>query len=119
MRLTADLILESPSFLNPLQERELDLRGRKIAAIENLGATRDQYDTIDFTDNEIKKLENFPELQRLKMLLLANNKITSIALSFPENLPNLNHINLANNRIKHLAELKPLTQCKDLSLIHI
>ncbi len=49
-----------PRYVNCIKERELDLRGIKAPAIENLGATRDQFDTIDLSDNEIKKLDNFP-----------------------------------------------------------
>ncbi|CAL9060538.1 unnamed protein product [Musa banksii] len=39
VRLTADLIWKSPHFFNAIKERELDLRGNKIAVMENLGAT--------------------------------------------------------------------------------
>jgi len=39
VRLTAELIITSPAFVNTLKERELDLRGNKISQIENLGAT--------------------------------------------------------------------------------
>jgi hypothetical protein len=39
VRLTADLILRSPQYFNAVREREIDLRGNKIAAVENLGAT--------------------------------------------------------------------------------
>ncbi len=42
--------------LNPLQDRELDLRGYKIPMIENLGVAQDQFDAIDFSDNEIRSL---------------------------------------------------------------
>lgn len=42
VRLTADLIWKSPHFFNTIKERELDLRGNKIAVIENLGATEVQ-----------------------------------------------------------------------------
>jgi len=40
MRLTPELINISPQFMNPLKEREIDLRGNKIALIENLGVTK-------------------------------------------------------------------------------
>lgn len=40
MRLTAELIHDSLSYLNPLKERELDLRGHKIPAVENLGVAK-------------------------------------------------------------------------------
>ncbi|RVW71541.1 U2 small nuclear ribonucleoprotein A' [Vitis vinifera] len=78
VRLTADLIWKSPHFFNAIRERELDLRGNKVAVIENLGATEDQFDTIDLSDNEIVKLENLPYLNRLGTLLINNNRITRI-----------------------------------------
>jgi U2 small nuclear ribonucleoprotein A' len=40
MRITAELIYLSPQFVNPINEREIDLRGNKISIIENLGATK-------------------------------------------------------------------------------
>jgi hypothetical protein len=39
MKITAELIQHSPQFTNPLSERQLDLRGYKITAVENMGAT--------------------------------------------------------------------------------
>ena len=39
MKITAELIQQSPQFTNPLNERQLDLRGYKLTAIENMGAT--------------------------------------------------------------------------------
>lgn len=39
---------------------------------------QDQFDTIDLSDNEIVKLENFPYLNRLGTLLLNSNRITRI-----------------------------------------
>ncbi len=76
MRLTADMIARSPAFLNPLKDRELDLRGNKIAVIENLAATQDQFDSIDLSDNEIRKVECMAVLPRLSTLLLNNNRIS-------------------------------------------
>jgi hypothetical protein len=40
MRLTADVIMNCFARINPCLERELDLRGLKIPAIENVGATQ-------------------------------------------------------------------------------
>lgn len=37
MRLTADVALAAPVRVNALNDRELDLRGLKLPAIENLG----------------------------------------------------------------------------------
>ena len=38
-------------------------------------SVQDQFDTMDFSDNEIRKLEGFPVLKRLRTLLLCNNRI--------------------------------------------
>ena len=110
MRLTADLIDRSAAFTNTLGDRELDLRSNKIPTIENLIASRDLYDTIDLTDNEIKKLENFPRLHRLQTLLLGNNSISKIdadTLS-PKQVPSLHTLVLANNRILDFPDVEPL-----------
>ena len=73
VKLTAELIYGAAQYMNPIKERELDLSGEfewitfsgwhfvklvpfyfldyKIPVIENLGATLDQFDTINFTNN--------------------------------------------------------------------
>ena len=63
MKLTAELLAQCDSSINTLKERELDLRGFKIPAIENLGASRDLNDTIDLTDNDVRYLGNFPRMR--------------------------------------------------------
>lgn len=110
MRLTADLIERSAAFTNTLGDRELDLRSNKIPAIENLIASRDLFDAIDLTDNEIKRLENFPKLERLSTLLLSNNSISKIDHEFfsPKQLPALNTVVLTNNRILDFGDLEGL-----------
>jgi len=96
MRLTADLARDSPAYINPLRQRELSLRGFKIPVIENLGfvfafvissinydmfplivfvrATQDQYQVIDLSDNEILKLDNFPMMLKLEVILLTKTR---------------------------------------------
>lgn len=108
VKLTPELINSSMQYINPCRDRELDLRGKelvqmpqlrlnsfktyfkvmfcfsisitgyKIPQIENLGATLDQFDTIDFSENDLRKLDGFPYLPRLKCLLLNNNRIVSV-----------------------------------------
>lgn len=39
VKLTPELIEHSRQYINPVRERELSLRGFKLAAIENLGVT--------------------------------------------------------------------------------
>ncbi|KAG8379612.1 hypothetical protein BUALT_Bualt07G0106900 [Buddleja alternifolia] len=119
VRLTADLIWKSPHFFNAIRERELDLRGNKIAVIENVGATEDQFDTIDLSDNEIVKLENFPNLNRLGTLLLNNNRITRINPNLGEFLPKLHTLVLTNNRLTNLVEIDPLASLSKLQFLSL
>ncbi|KAM0947173.1 putative U2 small nuclear ribonucleoprotein A' [Dioscorea sansibarensis] len=119
VRLTADLIWKSPHFFNAIKERELDLRGNKIAVIENLGATEDQFDTVDLSDNEIVKLENFPYLNRLGTLLINNNRITRINPNLGEFLPKLHTLILTNNRLVNLVEIDPLASLPKLQMLSL
>eukprot|EP00056_Hartaetosiga_gracilis_P021978 m.27528 g.27528 ORF g.27528 m.27528 type:complete len:248 (-) comp9367_c0_seq1:63-806(-) len=114
MRLTADLVMNSPQFTNTLSQRELDLRENKIGVIENLGATLDQFDTIDLSDNDVRILDGFPTLKRLSTIIIANNRIARIGSGLQECLPQLSALVLTNNSIKELGDLQPLFQCKKL-----
>ncbi|PCD40180.1 U2 small nuclear ribonucleoprotein A' [Fusarium graminearum] len=107
MRLTADLIRDSLSYLNPLKERELDLRGHRIPAIENLGVAG-PHDAIDFTDNDIQVLGNFPLSPRITTLLLARNRVSSIQPSLAKAIPNLANLVLSSNNLVELADLDAL-----------
>ncbi|KAK9759780.1 U2 snRNP complex subunit, partial [Basidiobolus ranarum] len=120
MKLTADLITRAPSYINAIKDRELDLRGNKIPVLENLGVSKDQNDCIDFTDNNIQYLGNFPLLRRLHTLLLSNNRISRIETSINQFLPNLRTLVLTNNSISELGDLEALaglTKLTYLSLI--
>lgn len=108
-------------YINPVKDRELDLRGYRIPEIENLGATGDQFDTIDFSDNDIRKLDGFPFLKRLKCLLLNNNRIIRIGEHLEEYIPNLETLVLTGNQVEDLGDLEPLTSLEKLttlSLLH-
>ncbi|EFE29668.1 uncharacterized protein ARB_03009 [Trichophyton benhamiae CBS 112371] len=100
MRLTVELIQNSLSYLNPLKERELDLR-------ENFGAAKD-HDAIDFTDNSISSISNFPFSPRLRSLLLARNRVSHIQPTLATSLPNLTTLVLTANNFAELADLEPL-----------
>jgi U2 small nuclear ribonucleoprotein A' len=113
-RLTVELIMHAPAFRNTLKERELDLRGNKIPRIENLGATQDQFDVIDFSNNQIEILEDFPILRRCGTLLFNNNIVRQISPNFADSLPNLHTLMLTNNDIRTFQQLVPLEKCKNL-----
>ncbi|KAJ5893643.1 hypothetical protein N7495_005334 [Penicillium taxi] len=113
-RLTVELLQTAPSYINPLKQRELDLRGRRIPLIENLGVAKDQ-DTIDFTDNDIASFGNFPVFPRLRTLMFARNRIVHIQANIGSSLPKLTTLILTDNNIAELADLAPL---KTLPLLH-
>jgi len=117
VKCTPELIEGAGQYINPVRDRELDLRGYKIPVIENLGTTLDQYDCLDLSDNEVRKLDGFPHLNRLKTLLLNNNRIVRVAEGLELNLPNLNTLILTNNSITELADLEPLIPFKNLEMM--
>jgi U2 small nuclear ribonucleoprotein A' len=109
MRLSAELLNSAEQRPNPLGEREMVLRGRGIPLIEHLGATRDAFDSMDFTDNRLTRLDNFPRLQRLSTLSLANNLIETFdAANLSKNLPNITSMTLSYNRISTLHQITNL-----------
>ncbi|KAK9881695.1 hypothetical protein WA026_017214 [Henosepilachna vigintioctopunctata] len=121
VKLTAELVQNSMQYINPVKDRELDLRGYRIPEIENLGATGDQFDTIDFSDNDIRKLDGFPYLKRLKCLFFNNNRIVRIGDHLEEYIPNLETLILTGNHIEELGDLEPLVSLENLvclSLLH-
>jgi len=117
MRLNADMISRSPAFFNAMKDRELDLRGNKIAVIENLAATQDQFDSLDLSDNEIRKLECLAVLPRTKLLMFNNNQINRIAENLGRAFPNLESLVLTNNRFTTLKELEPLAMLASLTML--
>jgi U2 small nuclear ribonucleoprotein A' len=119
MKLTSELLLSAPSYLNATKDRELLLRGHKIPLIENLGVTKDLSDAIDFTDNDIQVLGNFPKLRRLKTLLVARNRISHIQTDLASFLPNIESLILTSNNISQLADLDPLSQFKKLTYVSL
>ena len=80
---------------------------------------QDQHDCIDFTDNSIIVLGNIPLLRRLRTLLLANNRISSISQSLHLSVPNLTTLVLTNNNIAELGDLEPLKDVKSLQYLSL
>ena len=108
MRVSAELLSQAEQRTNPLNDRELVLREWGIPAIENLGAatSRDQFDSIDLSNNRITRLENFPRLRRLSHLYCGGNLIEGVdARNVGRNLPNLTSLTLSHNNISSLAEV--------------
>ncbi|KAG6866865.1 hypothetical protein C0991_008801 [Blastosporella zonata] len=96
MKLTPELLAQASAGLNPVKERQLDLR-----------------------DNAIITLGNFPLLKRLQTLLLANNRITTISSSIHLSVPNLTTLVLTNNNVTELGDLEPLKELRHLKYISL
>ncbi|KAI8470591.1 MAG: leucine-rich repeat-domain-containing protein [Monoraphidium minutum] len=114
-RLTAELIHRSPQYMSCINYYEIDLRGNKIGAIENLGATENQFDCIDLSDNAVVRLEGFPRLARLKALYLNNNRVAKAARNLQDSIANLETLILTNNRIAELKDIDPLATLPKLT----
>lgn len=119
VKLTVELIEQAAQYTNPVRDRELDLRGYKIPVIENLGATLDQFDTLELSDNDIRKLDGFPLLRRLKCLVLNNNRISRIGEHLEQNLPNLDTLILTGNNIQELGDLDVLSSVTTLTTLSL
>ncbi|ELU18761.1 hypothetical protein CAPTEDRAFT_229322 [Capitella teleta] len=119
VKLTPELIEQCAQYTNPVRARELDMRGYKIPVIENVGATLDQFDSFDLSDNDIRKVDGFPLLKRLHTLLLNNNRITRIGDHLEASLPNLETLILTNNNISELGDIDTLASVKTLQYISL
>jgi len=119
-RLTADVITNAPRAYDPTGEYALDLRARRIGEIENLSASRDQYDAIDLSANEIVKVENIPPLKRLRTLYLSNNKIARVnGKELATSCPFLRALVLTNNKLGNLADVDGLGECPRLTMLSL
>ncbi|KAM7536745.1 hypothetical protein Aperf_G00000080964 [Anoplocephala perfoliata] len=96
VKLTVDLVEGAMQYTNPLKDRELDLR-----------------------DNEIRKLDNFPLLRRLRSLIFTANKIIRIGEDLVSSLPNLETLILTDNNITELKDLDPLISLSKLTFLSL
>ena len=80
---------------------------------------QDQFDCIDFTDNEIRRLENFPRMPRLRTLLLSNNNITRISPEIGSQIPNVETIMLTHNAIVNLSDIDGLSALAKLKKLDL
>lgn len=154
VKLTPELLAQAPSAINPVKERQLDLRGEPIRppcfaniahvakdtksplsktwesqryvssdhsyrAAQICVPTQDQHDAMDLTDNSITALGNLPLLKRLRTLLLANNRVSSISPSINLSVPNLTTLILTANSIAELGDLEPLKELKYLKYLSL
>lgn len=80
------------------------------------GAAQDSFDVIDLSDNELRKLGNFPMMRRLETLLLHNNQIARIDSDIGEHLPALETLMLTNNYVSHFSDIDALATLPKLHI---
>eukprot|EP01086_Lenisia_limosa_P018216 TRINITY_DN98_c0_g1_i1.p1 TRINITY_DN98_c0_g1~~TRINITY_DN98_c0_g1_i1.p1 ORF type:complete len:161 (+),score=36.63 TRINITY_DN98_c0_g1_i1:60-542(+) len=119
VRLTPDLVKDAPAFTNPCGLRELDLRDNGIQLIENLAITQDQFDSIDLSNNAIRKVANIPRFNLLKNIYLCNNRVASVAKDLHEYIPNLETLIFTNNRVSNLDEIVNLSNLENLKVLSL
>jgi U2 small nuclear ribonucleoprotein A' len=93
--------------------------GLRIAVLENLGPLKNQCDTLNLCDNDIRIVSNFPQLPRLRSLLLSNNRIIRIDADLCRALPFLTTLILTNNQITELGDLDALAGCTELNVLSL
>lgn len=119
VRITADLVDEAAQFTNACGDREVDLRDNKIQVIENMGVTRDLFDTFDLSNNDIRELDGFPLLKSLRTIIINNNRIVRVGDNLAESCPNLSELVLINNNLSDYREIKKLSTLKALTHISL
>jgi U2 small nuclear ribonucleoprotein A' len=74
---------------------------------------------IDLSDNDIKKLDNFPLMSRLNALLLNNNSVIRVTPQLGDHLPKLQGLILTNNKVSHLYEIDHIASLKKLDTLSL
>jgi U2 small nuclear ribonucleoprotein A' len=97
----------------------LVLNGQRQNIRHSFPGLQDQYDCIDFTNNAIARLEGFPILRRLKMLLLSNNRIYYVSPNIGQLIPNVEDLQLAGNQLTNLPDLDPLASLPKLQRLSL
>jgi U2 small nuclear ribonucleoprotein A' len=118
-RLTSEVIQNAVAFINPLREREIDLRNRRITVIENLGATYDQFDTLDLSNNALTVLSGFPRLERVSTVNVSHNRIHRIDPVVSTSLPGLKRLVLTYNDLSSFATLEGLKAAAELESLSV
>jgi U2 small nuclear ribonucleoprotein A' len=79
---------------------------------------KDQFDVIDFSDNEIKKLDNFPSMKRLNAVIINNNNISRVG-KIGDNASNITVLILTNNRLVNLSEIDNIATLSKLQVLSL
>jgi len=91
----------------PHQIKELNLDNTRATQIEGLTDEYTALESLSLIKIGLTSLKGFPKLPNLQRLELGDNRI-SHGLLVLKDCPKLSHLNLSNNKIKDLEALEPL-----------
>ncbi|XP_036128831.1 acidic leucine-rich nuclear phosphoprotein 32 family member E isoform X3 [Molossus molossus] len=91
--------------------------------IEGLNDTFKKLELLSMINVDLRSLARLPNLNKLRKLELANNRISGGLEVLAEKCPNLTHLNLSGNKIKDLSALEALMEMKmmkrKMKLVHL
>eukprot|EP00049_Salpingoeca_infusionum_P025026 m.17796 g.17796 ORF g.17796 m.17796 type:complete len:334 (-) comp7577_c0_seq1:279-1280(-) len=108
-----NFLTDASSFYQLPELLSLTLKGNRISSVQ-LPAHK-YLQRLDLSFNRIKVLESEIKLPLLVLLSLEGNKLKDASMIVPENLPQLQHLILADTRIKSL----PAMHFENLTLLNI
>lgn len=74
---------------------------------------KDYYEALDLSNNDIRLLQSFSVLPRLRTLVLNRNKISRVE-SVDSFFPRLESLSLMSNAVSDFSQIAPLTECRSL-----
>lgn len=97
-------VIETSAFVNCSSLKELDLSSNQMSEIPVAITALNQLKSLDLGENRISVMRNdsFRNLQHLTGLRLMDNLITNITVGCLFDLPRLNWLNLARNKITRI-----------------
>uniref|UniRef100_H0XNI6 U2A'/phosphoprotein 32 family A C-terminal domain-containing protein n=1 Tax=Otolemur garnettii TaxID=30611 RepID=H0XNI6_OTOGA len=117
VKLMVELVKQAAS-TPTLRRPEAGPPGYKTPIITNLGASLDQFDAI-FSDNEIRELDGFPWLRRLKTLSVNSNRICHTGEGLDQALPCLTELIFTKSCGMGRLVTLPLASLKSLTSLSI
>ncbi|KNH03790.1 U2 small nuclear ribonucleoprotein A [Perkinsela sp. CCAP 1560/4] len=129
VRLSLELITGAPQFVNPLQEREIDLHNTDLSLIEGTHISSIKapvvsllrnFDTLNLSRNSLSRLEGFPIAKDTKLVRIktihchSNNDLNFIQPTIAEALPLLHTVSFYCCNFTSIAQLTPLAKVPGL-----
>lgn len=136
MRLTPDHLRAAPQFTNAMMQREIDLRGLSISALDEtaLALLGNQFDVINLTSNILTSLEYFPlrssglssslsaraAMDRVVTLIAHRNQLHRVSVaSCVLALPNVEHFLADRNQFTTVRDICFLRHWKKLQVVSL